>query len=105
VEVIRELISVGRQMGFSRARIVDAEDPERVIAISTGSGFDLGVVPEGFEPVNNPVHRFDDAADLPPLREVFGGRSDDASTLVIDQLTPELGAPIERFTRVRSTSS
>jgi acyl-coenzyme A thioesterase PaaI-like protein len=93
VEVIREIIGVGRKMGFSRARVVDAHDPERVIAISTGSGFDLGVVPEGFEPIDNPVHRFDDTAELPPLRDAFGVRTDHDGTLVIDQLTPELGAP------------
>jgi acyl-coenzyme A thioesterase PaaI-like protein len=92
VEVVREVLAVGRQMGFSRARVVDGNDPERVIAISTGSGFDLGVVPDGFEPIDNPVHRLDDTADLPPLREVFGVRSDGGS-LVIDQVTPELGAP------------
>jgi hypothetical protein len=93
VEVIREIIGVGRQMGFSRSRVVDADDHERVIAISTGSGFDLGVVPEGFEPIDNPVHRFDDNAELPPLRDVFGVRGDDDGSLVIDELTPELGAP------------
>jgi hypothetical protein len=93
VEVLREVIGVGRRMGFSRALVVDADDIDRVIAISTGSGFDLGVVPEGFRPIDNPVHHFDDAADLPPLGEVFGVRRDDDGTMVIDQLTPELGAP------------
>jgi len=93
IEVIRDVISVGRQMGFSRAQVVDAQDRERLIAISTGSGFDLGVVPEGFEPIDNPVHHFDDDTELPPLRDVFGVRSDDDGSLVIDQLTPELGAP------------
>ncbi|MCU1346694.1 MAG: hypothetical protein JWL70_2960 [Acidimicrobiia bacterium] len=93
VEVLREVISVGRQMGFSRALVVDAEDHDRLIAISTGSGFDLGVVPEGFEPIDNPVHQFDDDATLPPLRDVFGVRTDSDGTLVIDELTPELGSP------------
>jgi hypothetical protein len=93
LEVIREILGVGRQMGFSRSLVVDADEPERVIAISTGSGFDLGVVPEGFEPIENPVHRFEDDADLPPLRDVFGVHRDVDGTLLIDQVTPELGAP------------
>jgi acyl-coenzyme A thioesterase PaaI-like protein len=93
VEVLREIVAVGRQTGFSRSRVVDADDPARVIAISTGSGFDLGVVPEGFEPIDNPVHRLDDDADLPTLREAFGIRRGDDGTFVIDRVTPQLGAP------------
>jgi acyl-coenzyme A thioesterase PaaI-like protein len=93
IEVLREVISVGRTMGFSRAVVVDAQDHGRVIAISTGSGFDLGVVPDGFKPIDNPVHHFDDDADLPPLREAFGVRTDHDGTMVIDELTAELGAP------------
>ena len=49
IEVLREVIGIGRTMGFSRARIVDADDPARVIAISTGTGVSLGDVP----PVSN----------------------------------------------------
>jgi hypothetical protein len=93
IEVLREVVSVGRTMGFSRALVVDAADHDRVIAISTGSGFDLGVVPDGFTPIDNPVHHFDDDADLPPLHEAFGGRKDHDGTYVIDELTPALGAP------------
>ena len=72
IEVLREVISVGRQMGFSRARIVDADDHDRVIALSTGSGVSLGDVPPGFEPVDNPVYELEDSPDLPALRDVFG---------------------------------
>ncbi|MGB8391408.1 MAG: hypothetical protein WCE76_27495, partial [Mycobacterium sp.] len=64
LEVIRDVISVGRTMGFSRARVVDAADHSRVIAISTGSGVSLGDVPPGFYPVDNPI---DDLADTPDL--------------------------------------
>jgi hypothetical protein len=57
VEVLREVISIGRQMGFTRSRIVDADDHSRVIALSSGSGVSLGDVPPGFTPVANPVRR------------------------------------------------
>lgn len=50
LETRRDVISVGRSMGFSRARVVDADNPDRVIAISTGSGASLGDVPPGFRP-------------------------------------------------------
>jgi len=47
LEVIRDVISVGRTMGYSRARIVDQDNPSRVIAMSTGSSASLGDVPPG----------------------------------------------------------
>ncbi|MGD9792284.1 MAG: hypothetical protein AB7V43_02285 [Acidimicrobiia bacterium] len=93
IEVLREVISVGRQMGFSRSKVVDADDPDRIIAISTGSGFDLGVVPDGFTPIDNPVHQFDDDAVLPPVRDVFGVRTDTDGSVFIAELTPALGSP------------
>ncbi|WP_157892099.1 hypothetical protein [Frankia sp. AvcI1] len=80
-------------MGFSRSVVVDADDPERLIAITTGSGFDLGVVPDGFEPIDNPVDEFDDDTILPPLYEAFGGHLDDDGSVVIAELSPALGAP------------
>ncbi|MGD9701057.1 MAG: hypothetical protein AB7Q42_03790 [Acidimicrobiia bacterium] len=93
VEVVREVISIGRQMGFSRARIVDADDPGRVIAISTGSGVSLGDVPPGFEPVDNPVYELEDSPDLPALRDVFGVVPGPDGVLQIDRVTPELSSP------------
>jgi hypothetical protein len=93
IEVLREVISVGRQMGFSRSRIVDADDHSRVIAISTGSGVSLGGVPPGFEPVDNPVTELDDSPDLPPLRDVFGVVEAPDGSLQIDKVTPALSSP------------
>ena len=93
VEVLREVISVGRRMGFSRARIVDADDHSRVVALSTGSGVSLGDVPPGFEPVDNPVLQLPDSSELPPLREVFGVVAGPDGALRIETLTPELASP------------
>ena len=93
IEVLREVISVGRQMGFSRSRIVDADDHGRVIAISTGSGVSLGDVPPGFEPVDNPVTELDDSPSLPALRDVFGVVRAPDGTLQIDKVTPALSSP------------
>ncbi len=96
IEVLREVISIGRMMGFSRARIVDADDHGRVIAISTGSGVSLGDVPPGFEPVDNPVTELPDSPNLPALRDVFGvvpvaGNPD--GSLQIESVTPALSSP------------
>ena len=93
VEVLREVISIGRQMGFSRARIVDADDHSRVIAISTGSGVSLGGVPPGFEPVDNPVTELDDTPSLPPLTDVFGITIGADGSREIAAVTPALSSP------------
>lgn len=91
--VQREVISFGRQMGFSRSRIVDADNPQRVIALSTGSGVSLGDVPPGFEPVENPVNEAPDSPDLPPLRDVFGIVREGDNRLVIEKVTPMIASP------------
>jgi hypothetical protein len=93
IEVLREVISVGRQMGFSRSRIVDADDHGRVIAISTGSGVSLGNVPPGFEPVGNPVIELDDSPALPRLRDVFGVVTAPDGSVQIGKVTPALSSP------------
>lgn len=93
VEVLREVISIGRQMGFSRSRIVDADDHERVIAICSGSGVSLGSVPAGFEPVDNPVTELEDSPDLPSLRDVFGVKTRPEGGLEIPRVTPALSSP------------
>jgi acyl-coenzyme A thioesterase PaaI-like protein len=78
VVVEREVIHLGRTMGFSRSRILDADDPERVIAVSSGMGVSLGDVPEGYEKVENPPIPVVDSPSLPRLHVVFGAeRGDD----------------------------
>lgn len=93
IEVLREVVSIGRQMGFSRARIVDADDHDRVIAMSSGSGVSLGGVPPGFYLVDNPVTELDDSPDLPRLRDVFGVVDGPDGSLEISKVTPALSSP------------
>jgi hypothetical protein len=93
IEVLRSVISIGRQMGFSRSRIVDADDHDRVIAISAGSGVSLGDVPPGFVPVDNPLTELEDSSALPPLRDVFEVVVGDDGVLQIDKVTPALSSP------------
>ena len=44
VEVLSDTVRVGRQMGFSRSRIVDADDHTRLIALSEGMGVSLSLI-------------------------------------------------------------
>jgi hypothetical protein len=91
--VQREVINIGRAMGFSRSRIVDADDPSRVLALSTGNGVTLGDVPGGYVPVDNPICELEDSPDLPALRDVFGVRRGEDGALRIQSVTPELASP------------
>ncbi len=93
VEVLREVISIGRQMGFSRSRIVDADDHNRVIALSSGSGVSLGDVPPGFQPVENPVTELEDSPDLPSLCQVFGIEPAPDGQRRIEKVTPAIASP------------
>jgi len=93
LEAIRDVISVGRQMGFSRSRVVDADNRDRVIAISTGSGVSLGDVPPGFYEVDNPVNDVADSPDLPPLADVFGIVETADHSRVIEKVTPMMASP------------
>jgi hypothetical protein len=71
VRVIRSTVRQGKKMGFSRSEIVDASDPERVIAITTGIGVTLGPAPTGFQPIDVPPG-LPDTDGLPALHVVFG---------------------------------
>jgi hypothetical protein len=92
IEVLRETVHIGRQMGFSRSRIVDADHPDRVIALSEGMGVSLGSTPEGFERVENPSIDVVDHPEMPRLHEVFGAsRRSDA--WILPPLRAELASP------------
>lgn len=93
VVVEREVIHLGRTMGFSRSRVIDAEDPDRVIAVSSGLGVSLGAVPDGYEKVENPPISVIDSPDLPPLHRVFGAERGDDGKWRLPPLVPELSAP------------
>jgi acyl-coenzyme A thioesterase PaaI-like protein len=93
VEVLREVIHLGRTMGFSRSRIVDESDPSRLIAVSTGTGVSLGAAPEQYEQVDNPPMDIEDSLDLPPLHEVFGAARGSDGAWRLPELRPEHASP------------
>ncbi len=94
IEIVRETIRTGRTMGFSRSRIVAADDPSRVIALSEGMGTDIGPAPPGgFGAVDNPPIDVVDSPDLPPLHAVFGARRDADGAWSLPELSDDLASP------------
>src|ERR671926_278564 len=47
IEMVSEDLKRGRQMGYSRSKIVDADNPSRVLALTEGQGISLGTPPAG----------------------------------------------------------
>lgn len=95
VEVVGSVgLKRGRQLGFSRARIVDADDHERVVALVESQGASIGEVPPGLERFDDdPVLHIEDSPDLPPLWQVFGARRRPDGHWALPELHPELASP------------
>jgi acyl-coenzyme A thioesterase PaaI-like protein len=93
IEVVSQVLKQGRQMAFSRSRIVDADHPERVIALTEGEGVSLGATPEGFEKMPEAKIEVEDSPDLPPLWQVFGASRRDDGHWVLPELSIETASP------------
>jgi hypothetical protein len=89
-----EVLKDGARMYFGRCRIVDADDPSRVIALIEGQGASIGDVPAG-------MGRFDDDAsepivdspDLPPIWQVFGASKRPDGHWGLGELREEFASP------------
>ena len=68
------------RMGYSRSKIVDADDHTRVIAFTEGQGAKIGEVPEGLEKMPEDKLEIVDSPDLPPLWQVFGASAATTAT-------------------------
>jgi hypothetical protein len=95
IEVLSEGLKQGRSMGFSRSRIVDAANHDRVIAYTEGQGVSIGTPPEGLEKMDldEPVIVIEDSPDLPPLWKVFGASRGDDGRWRLPELEMELASP------------
>ena len=91
--ILPDNLHTGRRLGFSRALVVDAADPSRVVAISTGVGVSLGPAPEGYQKIDNPPVDVVDSPDLPPLHQVFGATRESCGVWTLPALTAELASP------------
>ena len=93
IEVCSTNLKVGRQLGFSRSKIVDADNPGRVIAFTEGQGVSIGDVPEGLEKMpENPIEIVD-SPDLPPLWQVFGASRRPDGHWTVPELSVEMASP------------
>jgi hypothetical protein len=93
VEVRSAQLKKGRQMGFSRSLIVDADHPSRVLAITEGQGISIGDVPKGLERMpENPLEVVD-SPDLPPLWQVFGASRRADGHWSLPELAVDLASP------------
>jgi hypothetical protein len=94
IEVVdSEILHLGGRMGYSRSKIVDADNPGRVIALTEGQGVKIGTVPEGLEKMRpNPLDIVD-SPDLPPLWQVFGAFQREDGHWGMPELTVDLASP------------
>ncbi len=94
IEVVEsESLHLGARMGYSRSKIVDADNPSRVIAFTEGQGAKIGTVPDGLEKM--PPHPLEivDSPDLPPLWQAFGVSRRDDGHWALPELRVDLASP------------
>ncbi|OBA60562.1 hypothetical protein A5647_14195 [Mycobacterium sp. 1100029.7] len=96
VEIVDSgIVHQGRTMGYGRCKIVDADNPDRVIAFNEGQGAIIGIPPEGLDrmDVSGTELVIEDSADLPPLWAAFGAARRDDGHWVLPALSAELASP------------
>ncbi|HYZ66696.1 MAG TPA: hypothetical protein VE666_02640 [Mycobacterium sp.] len=93
IEMVSEELKRGRQMGYSRSKIVDADNPDRVLALTQGQGISIGTPPDGLERMEaNPLEVVD-SPDLPPLWQVFGIHRRADGRWALPELAVEVASP------------
>jgi hypothetical protein len=96
IEIVESgIVHQGRTMGYGRCKIVDADNPIRVIAFNEGQGAIIGVPPEGLDKmdVSGTELVIEDSPDLPPLWQAFGASKRDDGRWVLPALSAELASP------------
>lgn len=85
----------GRMMGYGRCKIVDADNPDRVIAFNEGQGAIIGIPPEGLGKmdVSGTELVIEDTPDLPPLWKAFGASRRPDGKWQLPALSAELASP------------
>jgi acyl-coenzyme A thioesterase PaaI-like protein len=93
IEIVSEELKRGRQMGYSRSKIVDADRPSRVLALIEGQGISIGTPPEGLQKMEVEPLEVVDSPDLPPLWQVFGGHRRADGRWTLPELTDRVASP------------
>src|SRR6201991_308417 len=85
----------GRTMGYGRCKIVDADNPDRVIAFNEGQGAIIGVPPQGLGKmdVSGTELVIEDSPDLPPIWQAFGASRRPDGHWQLPDPTMEAAAP------------
>jgi hypothetical protein len=86
-----EMFHEGRSQLFSRARLVDADDHGRVLAICRDAGVVMAPAPEGYQYVD-PGPGVADSPTLPPLWQAFGAERRDGGVFELPELTGRIGS-------------
>jgi hypothetical protein len=93
IEIVSEELKRGRQMGYSRSKIVDADQPGRVLALTQGQGISIGIPPAGLEKMAVEPIEVVDSPGLPPLWQVFGGQRRADGHWTLPELTDQVASP------------
>ncbi|GAA3209864.1 hypothetical protein [Actinocorallia longicatena] len=94
IEVVEsEVLRSGTRMGYSRSKIVDADDHDRVIALTEGQGVRIGAPPEGLVKMDEAKLEIVDSPALPPLWEAFGAVRRDDSHWTLPPLSDAFASP------------
>jgi hypothetical protein len=80
-------------MAYSRSKIVDADNHERVIALVEGQGAAIGETPDGLGKMPEARLEVVDSPDMPSLWEVFGATRADDGTWALGKLSTDLASP------------
>ncbi len=96
VEIVESgIVHQGRTMGYGRCKIVDADNPDRVIAFNEGQGAIIGIPPEGLGrmDVSGTELVIEDSPELPPLWKAFGASRRGDGHWILPELSTELASP------------
>ncbi|OIN79822.1 hypothetical protein [Mycobacterium malmoense] len=96
IEIVESgIVHQGRTMGYGRCKIVDADNPSRVIAFNEGQGAVIGIPPEGLGRMDVSATELviEDSPDLPPLWEAFGASKRGDGHWALPALSAELASP------------
>lgn len=93
IEVISQTVRRGRQLGYSRSRIIDADNPPRVLALTDGQGISIGIPPDGLQKMPVDPIGIVDSPELPPLWQVFGGHRRAEGHWALPELTDDVASP------------
>jgi hypothetical protein len=94
IEVIQsEALKEGSRMNYSRSKIVDADNHDRVIALTEGQGVIIGVPPQGLQKMPEDRLEIVDSPDLPPLWKAFGAERRPDGRWMLPELSAEFASP------------